>query len=333
VRYGNAQYFYSPRGELNTKIEGTDTTRYTYDALGNLVVVMLPHGDRIEYLIDGKNRRVGKKLNGVTVKRWIYDGDLRPVAEVDSAGRITARFVYAEKPNVAEYIVKGGVTYRVITDNLGSPRLIVDALTGNVMQRMDFDEFGNVVGDSNPDFTPFGFSGGIYEAGTKLVRLGARDYDASAGRWMSRDPLLFDMNQWDVYLYVGSDPINGFDPEGLVNWTKLKVAAANYAMGGMRIALGIGKLAVAAGMTQNPAFGTPGSALTAASGLFNLYSGQNAFLRGLRQFREALTESPSDASARNYLGLLPGGDRFDDPHEDPKNISWLKVIGETFGMW
>ncbi len=45
--------------------------------------------------------------------------------------------------------------------------------------------------DTNPGFVPFGFAGGLYEADTKLVRFGARDYDPQFGRWTSKDPILF----------------------------------------------------------------------------------------------------------------------------------------------
>jgi RHS repeat-associated protein len=231
VRYGNAQYFYTPRGELSTKIEGEDTTKYTYDALGNLVVVMLPNGDRIEYLIDGKNRRIGKKLNGVTVKRWIYDGDLRLVAEVDSAGRITARFVYAEKPNVAEYIVKGGVTYRVITDHLGSWRLLVNASTGAVAARAEYDEWGNVTASLDTLGIPFGFAGGLYEPATKLVRFGARDYDAETGRWTAKDPIGFGGRDVNLYAYAFFDPINSKDDNGLLAFGGWAMPATFMAVG------------------------------------------------------------------------------------------------------
>jgi predicted aconitase with swiveling domain len=37
-----------------------------------------------------------------------------------------SRFIYASKPHVPDYLVKGGTTYRILTDHLGSPRLIVD---------------------------------------------------------------------------------------------------------------------------------------------------------------------------------------------------------------
>ncbi len=208
--YGNAQYFYTRNGDLQTKIAGTDTTSYTYDALGNLITVVLPTGDRIDYIVDGQNRRIAKKLNGQIVERWIYSGQLSPVAELDSAGNIVARFV-------GSYMVKGGNVYRLITDHLGSIRLVVDGNSGVVVQRVDYDEFGNAVYDSNPGFQPFGFAGGLYDNDTKLVRFGARDYDASVGRWTKKDPIGFG-GGLDFYAYVLNNPINYWDPEGIDIW-------------------------------------------------------------------------------------------------------------------
>jgi RHS repeat-associated protein len=208
LSYGDAQYFYTPNGELRMKVEGTDTTRYTYDYFGNLITVILPNKDRIDYIIDGQNRRIGKKLNGQIVKKWIYSGQLTPVAELDSAGNIVARFA-------GNYMIKGGATYQFITDHLGSVRLVVDVATGTVMQRLDYDEYGNVSYDSNPDFTPFGFCGGLYDNQTKLTRFGARDYDAETGRWTAKDPIGFGGGVSNVYVYCLNDPINFIDPTGL----------------------------------------------------------------------------------------------------------------------
>ncbi|HOV98335.1 MAG TPA: RHS repeat-associated core domain-containing protein [Bacteroidota bacterium] len=208
LSYGNAQYFYTPNGELRMKVEGSDTTFYTYDYFGNLITVILPNKDRIDYIIDGQNRRIGKKLNGQIVKKWIYSGQLTPVAELDSAGNITARFA-------GSYMIKDGATYQLITDHLGSVRLVINIATGTVMQRLDYDEYGNVTYDTNPDFQPFGFCGGLYDAQTKLVRFGYRDYDAETGRWTSKDPIGFGGGVSNVYVYCLNDPINFVDPSGL----------------------------------------------------------------------------------------------------------------------
>jgi RHS repeat-associated protein len=111
-------------------------------------------------------------------------------------------------------MVKGGVTYRILSDHLGSPRLIVDTATGTIMQRMDYDEFGNVTQDTNPGLQPFGFSGGIYDQHTALARSGVRDYDARAGRWTAKDPSWFQGEDSDLCAYAYGDPVNFLDVDG-----------------------------------------------------------------------------------------------------------------------
>ena len=213
--YGGTTYSYTANGELLSKANGAQTTAYQYDVLGNLLKVTLPSANVIDYLIDGQNRRVGKKVNGALVQGFLYQGSLRPVAELDGSNAIVSRFVYATHINVPDYLIKGGVTYRIITDQLGSPRLVVDVATGTVAQRIDYDEFGQVINDTNPGFQPFGFAGGIYDRESKLLRFGARDYDAEAGRWTAKDPIRFAGKDTNLYAYVGNDPVNVIDSTGL----------------------------------------------------------------------------------------------------------------------
>ena len=162
LTYGEASYTYTANGELLSKTENGNTTTYTYDELGNLLQVTLPDGTQIEYLVDGLNRRIGKKVNGILVQGFLYQDDLKPVAELDGSGNIVSRFVYATRVNVPDYMIRDEITYRLLTDHLGSPRLVVNATTGEVAQRLDYDEFGNVLQDTNPGFQPFGFAGGIH---------------------------------------------------------------------------------------------------------------------------------------------------------------------------
>jgi RHS repeat-associated protein len=170
---------------------------------------------RAEYVVDGNSRRIGKKINGTLVQGVLYDGQLRIVAELDGSGNVVSRFVYGDKANVPEYMVKGGVTYRLVTDHLGSPRLVVNVADGTVAQRVDYDEFGNVVSDTSPGFQPFGFAGGLYDQDTKLVRFGARDYDAGTGRWTAKDPIRLEGGDANLYGYVLGDPMNLTDFSGL----------------------------------------------------------------------------------------------------------------------
>jgi len=166
----------------------------------------------VEYIVDGLNRRIGKKVDGVLVQGFLYQDGLKPIAELDGTGHVVSRFIYASQVNVPAYMIKGGETYRIITDHLGSPRLVISAGTEQVAQRLDYDEFGHVIADTNPGFQPFGFAGGLYDPDTKLVRFGARDYDAEIGRWTAKD--LLGHNGGDTNLYVYVNPINFADPLG-----------------------------------------------------------------------------------------------------------------------
>jgi len=227
MHYGTTTYAYTANGELLSKTNSSKTTTYHYDVMGNLLNVTLPNGTKIDYIVDGQNRRIGKKVNGVLVQGFLYENQLNPIAELDGAGNVVSRFVYASGGNVPDYMVRGGNTYRIITDHLGSPRLVINVATGAVLQRMDYDEFGNVILDSNPGFQPFGFAGGLYDRDTKLLRFGGRDYDAELGRWTARDPILFAGGDTNLYGYVMNDPINFKDSSGLDSdyETPLKVIA------------------------------------------------------------------------------------------------------------
>jgi len=86
--------------ELASKTVGGQATSYTYDALGNLLHVTLPSGENIDYIVDGENRRVGKKVNGTVTGAFVYQDALKVVAQLDGGGNIVARFVFGSRSNV-----------------------------------------------------------------------------------------------------------------------------------------------------------------------------------------------------------------------------------------
>jgi RHS repeat-associated protein len=111
-------------------------------------------------------------------------------------------------------MLRDGQTYRLVKDHLSSVRLVVNAATGEVAQRLDFGPWGEVLLDTNPGFQPFGFAGGLHDPDTGLTRFGARDYDPETGRWTAKDPIGFGGGDPDLYVYVKDDPLNWFDPSG-----------------------------------------------------------------------------------------------------------------------
>jgi RHS repeat-associated protein/uncharacterized repeat protein (TIGR01451 family) len=221
--YGAATYTFGPNGDLQQRLRPPEATptQYAYDALGALTHVQLPDGTQVDYVVDALGRRVGKRLNGTLVQGFLYDGPLRVVAELGGSGTVLSRFIYASQGHVPDYMVKGGVTYRILSDHLGSVRLVVNINDGSVAQDIEYGPFGEVLSDSNPGFQPFGLAGGLYDRDTGLTRFGARDYDAETGRWAAKDPIGFDGGDTNLFAYVAGDPVNWLDADGLskFGWT------------------------------------------------------------------------------------------------------------------
>jgi RHS repeat-associated protein len=248
LSYGPFTYTYTANGELRTKTSAGQTTTYTYDVRGNLVRVDLPDETVIEYLIDGRDRRVGKKRNGVLEKQWLYKDQLRIAAELDGAGGLVSRFVYASRENVPDFVIRGGVTYRVFSDHLGSPRVAVNvANASDVPVTLENAAFGAVTG-TGAGWMPQGFAGGLHDPDTGLVRFGARDYDPFVGRWTSKDSVLFDSEDGpNLYNYSLNDPINFVDLEG----TNPAAAGALVFPLGPAIGVCAGAAALACGLNES----------------------------------------------------------------------------------
>ena len=218
---GTTAYTHDADGRLHQEIQGTDTTTYTYNTDGTLAAVDLPDGRHIAYLHDHRGRRIARSVDGVRTHAWMYGDGLMPMAEYDGGGNVTKAFAYAGGPVPVAY-VSGGSTYHIVSDHLGSPRLVVDG-SGAVVKRIDYDSFGNRIADTNPGlFLCFGFAGGMSDPDHELIRFGARDYQPSTGRWTARDPIFFG-GGLNLYGYVGGDPVNRVDREGLMNLAEIGI--------------------------------------------------------------------------------------------------------------
>lgn len=211
---GPTQYIFNSEGELQQKIKGTNITKYQYGLFGQLRSVQLPNGQIISYDINGLGLRIGKRIDGVFKSYYQWHSPTQISAEVGPTGSVISRFIYGTQAHSPDYMIKNGISYRFIKDHLGSVRFVVSAVDGSIVQRIDYDDWGNVVQDTSPGFQPFGFAGGMYDPDTGLVRFGARDYDAETGRWTSKDPILFNGGDTNLFGYVQNDPVNWIDQEG-----------------------------------------------------------------------------------------------------------------------
>jgi RHS repeat-associated protein len=211
---GDATYEFDADGFLQRKTEGSALTEYTYSSKGELMEVRLPGGTLIEYDYDPLGRRIAKKVEGVVREKYLWLGRTRLLAVFDGEDNLSARFEYGDG-RMPVAMVRGGTTYYLSYDQVGSLRFVVNG-TGAVVKEITYDSFGNILTETNPSFSvPFGFAGGYLDNDTGLVRFGFRDYDPLIGRWAAKDPILFQGGDANLYGYVQNDPVNAVDPLGL----------------------------------------------------------------------------------------------------------------------
>jgi len=244
------RYEYDANGNLVRKT-GTGplgaVTTYRYDdenRLTGVETILGPLTTEIEYAYDPFGRRIAK-----TIKREIDLGDREYSIPVPR----TIRYVYDSEDVILEYVKHGdreartafylhgpGIdeplaverrrsplfgnggfeTFDYLADGLGSVTGLTDQ-KGRLVQRYEYDSFGNP-GAINPLIgQPYAFTGREYDPETGLYYYRARYYDPRAGRFITKDPIGFagGINQ---YTYVSNDPIDWSDPWGLKTWMCIK---------------------------------------------------------------------------------------------------------------
>ncbi|MEW6067670.1 MAG: RHS repeat-associated core domain-containing protein [Nitrospirota bacterium] len=214
ITAGNDTYQFDVDGFLTSKTTASDTTTFNYSSRGELLTVTLPNGNVVSYDHDPLGRRIAKRINGTITEKYLWKDSITLLAVYDGNNNLLSRFNYADN-RVPVSMTMSGATYYLTYDQVGSLRAVTDS-TGNIVKRIDYDSFGNIINDTNPSFSiPFGFAGGLHDRDTGLVRFGARDYDPVIGRWTAKDPIDFYGGDANLFAYVGNNPVRWLDPYGL----------------------------------------------------------------------------------------------------------------------
>lgn len=358
--YNGFTFNYTPNGEIASKTSSNGTTAYRYDSFGNLIGVTLPNGHVIDYILDARSRRIAKKVDGVITQKFLYSDGVRPIAQLAADDSVVYQFLYAERANVPSLIIGSGGTYRVIADHLGSPRGIIDVATGASLEYLAYDEFGNITTDTAPGFQPFGFAGGLYDADTHLAHFGAREYDPTLGRFITRDPIGFAGGQSNVYDYAANDPVNFSDPTGLMIGDQAGADAQRYyvdhltdpnASVGTKVLAGIGAALTSlwTPCTSDATFNVLFMAATLGAGA-PAAAEEEAFEYWIRQVEtldfstpengavfysgpgnRALAEEFAAANGRTTLEMTPGGQWLDQQQLFDAASGLSKE--EAYGVW
>ena len=91
-----------------------------------------------------QNRRIGKKVNGQLALAFVYQSQTQIAAELDGTGKLLRRFIYGSQSNMPDYMISGGQSYRIISNEIGTPEAVVDSATGKIVSEMYFDGVGGM---------------------------------------------------------------------------------------------------------------------------------------------------------------------------------------------
>ncbi len=165
---------------------------------------------------DSLGRRASKVVNGVTTA-YLLDGD-EEIAEY-SGPTLLRRYIVG--PAIDDRIahVEGSLisappkTYYHV-NHQGSVMAMTD-LTGNVSQRLAYDEYGQPSSGTSGIGEPFQYTGRRFDSETGLYYYRARYYSPQLGRFLQTDPVGY-RDDVDLYTYVDNDSLDKTDPSGRI---------------------------------------------------------------------------------------------------------------------
>ncbi|MDC0740845.1 RHS repeat-associated core domain-containing protein [Polyangium mundeleinium] len=205
-----AQYVHDADGQLVAKrtADGKQWD-YRWNALGQLIEVLLPDDRIVQFAYDAFGRRVAKRVEG-EVRRFIWDGD-ELVHEVPEA---TPLVTWVFEPGTFAPLAKGEGErrYGVLADHLGVRLALVDE-DGAPAWVGELDVWGEVWTQVDETANPWRFPGQYADDETALYYNRFRYYDPEVGRYISQDPIGL-AGGLNLYAYV-RDPWAWVDPLGL----------------------------------------------------------------------------------------------------------------------
>jgi RHS repeat-associated protein len=251
-------YSYDADGNLT----GDGRWTYTWDGENRLISMQgqsgIPTGAKykLDFIYDSRSRRIQKLIstnNGSSyvtqsTNRFLYD-DWNLVALVNPASSIVQSFIWG--PDLSGSPQNGGGIggllalndtanglHFIASDGNGNLVMLAKAADGSLSGLYEYGPFGEVIRatGSMAKANPFRFSTKYHDDETDLLYYGYRYYNASTGRWNSRDPfrepgfevaagrpgtyggpvnLMGERGNPNLFAFVRNNPLNEIDLFGL----------------------------------------------------------------------------------------------------------------------
>ena len=196
VGYNNINYEYDANGIRISKTVVTDVTKYIVD--GSTVMRQKWNVGTNNYIADyfydesGAPLGFAYSVNGGAYQYYFYETNLQ--------GDITAIY----NSDIARIV---SFNYNAWGEIVYTAKLVVSTATDAFMKA-----------------SLFRYRGYIYDSDTGLYYLQSRYYDPQTGRFINADDVDYlgigdnAVLSYNLYAYCGNNPVNGYDPEGNINW-------------------------------------------------------------------------------------------------------------------
>lgn len=194
--------------DANGNMTGDGQRTYVWNARDQLVAIQQAGQTIAAFEYDAMGRRKLRQEGGAAIA-YLHDGT-DPVQE--TAGGTTVGMLTGLA--IDERFARGSGSERkyFVVDGLGSTKLLADyqGVAQELYKYTPYGETQSSVGSENP----YRYTGREQDA-SGLYYYRARYYHPGLARFISEDPIGFRGGDWNVYAYVGGDPISFIDPDGL----------------------------------------------------------------------------------------------------------------------
>ncbi|MDM4770919.1 RHS repeat-associated core domain-containing protein [Solimonas sp. SE-A11] len=254
-------YTFDGRGNTYTESGWRGGYTYAYDPITNRLQTVTKASAVTQYSGNALNQRVRKAGPGGNFN-FLFDPSGSLLSET-AAGSTAMSTHYVWLGGELLAVIRSGVIYYVLNDQLGRPREVQNSAKTAVWRASNFAYDRSITLNTFGGLN-VGLPGQYFDTESGLYYNWNRHYDASTGRYLQSDPIGI-LGGLNTYTYADGNPVSNIDPLGLWSVTVggyfgpgieiMFGSNSGNRFGTVRVGLGFGF-----GATYDPRGGIPGDA-------------------------------------------------------------------------